>query len=278
MGAAGRSHASSAATAAAARDADVNGEDSDAVALAPPYRPIRWRDWLRVGPFLAQLVVTRRCNLRCDYCSEYDSTSPPVPFEMLQRRLAKLAQLRTWAVALMGGEPTIHPDLLRIFTEMRRLGFRRRMMTTNGLLLSKQMIDGLNESGLTQLNLSVDGVKRSASTLKVLDVLRSRLEALAERARFEVVLNVVVGVAPREEVREVVDFALSHRFTPRLLLIHDRSGQIALSPEQMALYVEVKRKLEGWAGHAENYRDRLIQHGEAPFRCRSGARYLYIDE
>jgi MoaA/NifB/PqqE/SkfB family radical SAM enzyme len=243
----------------------------------PPVR-IPWLDWLRVGPFLAQLVVTRRCNLSCDYCSEFDTTSRAVPFEMLQRRMAKLAELRTWALALMGGEPTLHPDLLRIFQEMRRLGFQRRMMTTNGLLLTRRMVDGLNESGLTDLNVSVDGVKRSPSTLKVLEVLRPRLEALAERARFDVVLNVVIGVAPREEVLEVVDFALLHRFAPRLLLIHDESGQIRLSQAQMALYLEVKRKLGSAAEEAGNYRDRLIQHGEAPFRCRSGARYLYVDE
>jgi MoaA/NifB/PqqE/SkfB family radical SAM enzyme len=192
--------------------------------------------------------------------------------------MAKLAALRTWALALMGGEPTLHPDLLPIFREMRRLGFRRRMMTTNGLLLTRRMVDGLNESGLTHLNVSVDGVTRNASTLKVLDVLRPRLETLAERARFEVVLNVVIGLAPRDEVLEVVDFALGHGFGPRLLLIHDENGQLRLSPEQMAIYLEVKEKLGRAAREAGNYRDRLIRDGEAPFRCRSGARYLYVDE
>jgi MoaA/NifB/PqqE/SkfB family radical SAM enzyme len=181
-------------------------------------------------------------------------------------------------VALLGGEPTIHPDLLRIFEAMQRLGFRRRMMITNGLLLTARTIDGLNENGLTHLNVSLDGVKRSATTLKVLDVLRPRLEALAERARFKVILNVVVGAAPREEVLEVVDFARSRRFTPRLLLIHDENGQFRLSPEHMALYLEVKRGLHGPATRVDTYRDRLIRDGEAPYRCRAGVRYLYVDE
>ena len=51
---------------------------------------ISWLDWLRYGPFLAQLVVTRRCNLACGYCFEYDNTSPPIPFDVLHQRLAKL--------------------------------------------------------------------------------------------------------------------------------------------------------------------------------------------
>jgi MoaA/NifB/PqqE/SkfB family radical SAM enzyme len=241
-------------------------------------KPISWWDWLRYGPFLAQLVVTRRCNLTCGYCSEYDNTSQPIPLAILQSRLEKLHQLRTWAVALMGGEPTLHPDLLHIFHEMRRLGFRRRMMTTNGTLLSKELIEGLNTQGLTDLNVSVDGVKRNATTVKVLETLRTRLELLAQHARFHVVLSAVIGSAPPEEVLQVVDFATSHGFSPRVLLLHDESGRIGLSPDQLALYAEVKRKLGRAAKEAGNYRDRLILGEKAPFRCRSGARYLYIDE
>ena len=32
----------------------------------------------RSNPLLAQMVVTRRCNLSCGYCNEYDDFSPPV--------------------------------------------------------------------------------------------------------------------------------------------------------------------------------------------------------
>ncbi len=31
----------------------------------------------RYNPLLAQMVVTRRCNLSCGYCNEYDDFSPP---------------------------------------------------------------------------------------------------------------------------------------------------------------------------------------------------------
>src|SRR2546427_633903 len=87
-------------------------------------------EWLRFGPFLAQIVVTRRCNLSCGYCNEYDDHSAPVPFETLDRRLLKLHQLRTWVVCLTGGEPTLHPDLVRIVPRMSGLGFRLRQLFT----------------------------------------------------------------------------------------------------------------------------------------------------
>jgi len=246
---------------------------SQAAGIAPGKSAglISWLDWLRYGPFLAQVIVTRRCNLSCGYCTEYDKTSEPVPFDVLRQRLELLRDLRTWAVSLMGGEPTLHPDLLRIFSTMRVLGFHRRMMTTNGLLLTKEIVDGLNDSGMTDMSLSIDGVKRNATTVKVLNVLRRKLDILAERAKFDVVVSAVIGTAPREEVLEVVEFAKSRGFTPRLLVLHNEHGQMGLSAEELAVYAEVKRLF----GHrvteeAHGYRERLIQNGEAPFRCRAG--------
>jgi MoaA/NifB/PqqE/SkfB family radical SAM enzyme len=179
----------------------------------------------------------------------------------------------------MGGEPTLHPDLLRIFSTMRVLGFHRRMMTTNGLLLTEEMVDGLNNSGMTDMSLSIDGVKRNATTRKVLNVLRRKLDILAERAQFEVVVSAVIGSAPREEVLEVIEFAKSRGFTPRVLVLHNEDGQMGLSSEKLAVYAEVKQLFGHRATEeAHGYRERLIQNGEAPFRCRAGARYLYIDE
>lgn len=246
--------------------------------LPPESKPISWLNWLRYGPFLAQIIVTRRCNLSCGYCTEYDKTSAPIPFEVLRRRMEKLRHLRTWALSLMGGEPTLHPDLQRIIREMRRLGFRRRMMTTNATLLTRDMIEGFNREGLTDMSVSVDGVRANAITVKVLDALRKRLELLAQWAKFEVTLSGVIGSSSREEVLEVIDYARAHRFKPRLLLIHDANGQLRLSPEELAVYKEAKQRAGRAAREGHDYRERLINTGEAPFRCRSGARYLYIDE
>jgi hypothetical protein len=63
-----------------------------------------------------------------------------------------------------------------------------------------------------------------------------------------------------------------------VLLIHDPGGQLALSPEDLRAYRQVQR-LIGWHWKdAFDYRERLLREGRAPFRCRAGSRYLYIDE
>ncbi|HEY6908867.1 MAG TPA: radical SAM protein [Myxococcales bacterium] len=235
-------------------------------------------EWLRYGPFLAHIVVIRRCNLSCGYCNEYDDHSPPVPFETLERRLQKLRALRTWMLCMTGGEPSLHPDLPRLVRLATDLGFRRRQIITNGYRMTRKLVEALNAAGLSDLQISVDGVKRNATTVKVLDPLRARLRTLAQFARFRVVVSAVIGSAPPGEALEVVRFARDLGLTPRIILLHDGSGRLQLSPEDRAAYRQVKQMLGRAGRESGDYRQRLLEEGTAPFRCRSGARYLYVDE
>jgi MoaA/NifB/PqqE/SkfB family radical SAM enzyme len=243
-----------------------------------PVRRLPVVEWLRHGPFLAHLVVTRRCNLSCGYCNEYDRTSAPVPLDVLDRRLEKLHQLRTWMVCLTGGEPTVHPDLVRIVGRMTQLGFHRRQIITNGFRVTPRLVEELNDAGLTDLQISIDGVRPSATTIKVLDNLRPRLEILARVGRFRIVVNTVVGSAPPSEALEVVRFTRSLGLTPRVGLLHDGTGRLRLGPQERAAIDEVNRLVGRRGRESADYRQRLIDRGAAPFRCRAGARYLYVDE
>ena len=92
--------------------------------LQPSHDRIGRLEWMRYGPFLAQVVVTRRCNLACGYCSEYDRKSEPVPYPTLLERFRKLYELRTWVVCLTGGEPTLHPQLPDLVASVVSHNFR----------------------------------------------------------------------------------------------------------------------------------------------------------
>jgi len=263
---------------ATARTVRPAAEETAALPSLEAPRPLTFPEWLRFGPFLAHLIVTRRCNLSCAYCTEFDKTSEPVPFDTLAARLARLRALKTWAICLTGGEPTLHPRLVDLVAEARRLGFPRRQMITNGLLLTRELIEDLNDAGLTDLQISVDGVAPNKMTVKTLRPLRERLLLLEKHARFDVVMSGVIGSAPPAEAIEVIEFARAHGFRPRVLLLHGPSGQIDLSPEELAAYRQVKRQLGSGANESGDYRGQLIATGRAPFKCRAGSRYIYVDE
>jgi MoaA/NifB/PqqE/SkfB family radical SAM enzyme len=241
-------------------------------------RPLNYWEWVRFGPFLAQVVIIRRCNLSCAYCSEFDKTSEPVSFQDLILRFKKLRDFKTWAVCLTGGEPTLHPRLPDLIGELKSLGFPRRLLITNGYFLSRDLIQAFNEAGLTDLQISIDGVTPNETTIKVLEPLRKKLSLLAEFARFKVVMSGVIGSSNPKEALEVIDFARQNNFIPRILFLHDNTGQLKLDKENLEAYRMVKQQIGRRFEDPGGYREELILTGRSPFKCRAGSRYLYIDE
>lgn len=235
-------------------------------------------DRLAYSPFLAQLVVIRRCNLSCGYCNEYDETSPPVPLAVLKARIDKLKALGTVSLELTGGEPMMHPDIYELIAYGRQLRFHKVMMISNAYLLNEEKVRRLNEAGLQEMQISVDGVKTNDVTIKVLDTLRPKLAAVSRAAEFKVVLSGVLGAAPPSEVLEVVRHAKELGFRPRVLVLHDGDGQMTLSDEERQVFAEVRRAMGSKFREARDYRERLLLEGSAPFKCRAGSRYLYVDE
>jgi MoaA/NifB/PqqE/SkfB family radical SAM enzyme len=233
---------------------------------------------LRYSPFLAQLVIIRRCNLSCGYCSEYDKVSNPISVQVLEERLQKLKDLGTFGISLTGGEPTLHPELPRLIRKCRELRFFRTGMISNGFFLKQELIEALNRAGLQEMQISIDGVHANNTTQKVLDNLKKRLEWLRDYAQFDVTVSGVIGASPPEEAEEVIAFAEKMGFTPRVLLVHDNEGQLRLGPDEVKMFEKIVKTLPKSRVDFSNYRKRLVRNGSAPFKCRAGSRYLYVDE
>jgi MoaA/NifB/PqqE/SkfB family radical SAM enzyme len=233
---------------------------------------------LAYAPFLAQMVVTRRCNLDCGYCNEYDKTSPPVPTASLKRWIDKLDELRCVVIEYHGGEPLLHPDIVPLVAYAAKKGFFERWIITNGYLLSRELIDRLGDAGLTHLQVSIDGVTPNTNTVKVLKPLRKKLEVLAEHARFKVQVNAVLGASNGAEALEVARTSKELGFRPRVCVIHDERGAMALDDQDRRALEEIQTVLGSRFRESGDYRHRLLTQGSAPFKCRAGSRYLYIDE
>jgi MoaA/NifB/PqqE/SkfB family radical SAM enzyme len=233
---------------------------------------------LGYSPFLAQMVIIRRCNLSCGYCSEYDKSSDSVPVQVLEARLQKLKELGTFGISLTGGEPTLHPELPRLISKCRALRFLRTGMISNSFLLNPETIKKLNAAGLQEMQISIDGVHANDTTQKVLTNLKKRLQWLREHARFQVIVSAVIGACPPGEAEEIVSVARAMGFTARVLLVHDEHGQLKLNREEIKTFERIVEQLPRSWREFSSYRKRLIAEGTAPFKCRAGSRYLYVDE
>lgn len=231
-------------------------------------------------PVLAHVIPTRRCNLACEYCNEYDDFSKPVPAPVMLGRIDKLAALGTSVISMSGGEPLLHPDLDELIARIRHHG-RIAGMITNGFLLNPDRIKRLNRAGLDHMQISIDNVLPDHVSKKSLKTLDPRLEFLAEYAEFHININSVVGGGIRNpsDALVVAKRAVELGFTSTVGIIHDHEGQLQpLRPEEQEIYLQVKTLAKRNYTRLNFFQDNIARGVENNWRCRSGARYLYVCE
>jgi MoaA/NifB/PqqE/SkfB family radical SAM enzyme len=231
-------------------------------------------------PVLAHVIPMRRCNLACTYCNEYDDSSKPVAIETMYERLDRLADLGTTVITISGGEPLLHPDLDLIIARVRERGMMAGMIT-NGYLLTAERIKRLNRAGLDHLQISIDNVMPDEVSKKSLKVLDKKLQLLAEHADFHVNINSVVGGGIRspQDALTVGKRALELGFTSTVGIIHDGGGQLQpLRDEEREVYATMRAMEKSSYARLNYFQDNIANAKENHWRCRAGARYLYICE
>ncbi len=231
-------------------------------------------------PLLAHIIPIRRCNLACKYCNEYDDFSKPVPTEVMFQRVDKLAALRTSVVTISGGEPLLHPELDQIIARIRQHGIVAGMIT-NGYLLVPERIERLNRAGLEWLQISIDNVNPDEVSKKSLKVLDKKLQMLSQFAEFHVNINSVVGggVHNPQDALTIGRRALELGFSSTIGIIHDGQGQLQpLGDEERRIYHEMKNLEKRSFTRINSFQDNIALGRPNQWRCRAGARYLYICE
>lgn len=81
--------------------------------------------------------ILTECNLKCRHCyinpDQHGTGMLPLP--VIEKWLLALkGERRNANLILLGGEPTLHPDLSRIITAGRKMGYATITVDTNGYL------------------------------------------------------------------------------------------------------------------------------------------------
>lgn len=225
-----------------------------------------------------QLIVTRRCNLACGYCNEYDDHSEPVPYEDLVAWIDHTVdELGVTIMDFLGGEPLLHPRLPDLIAHAKSRGCWTNIIT-NGLLLGPKVVDALNEAGLDSMAVSIDRINPTGYTHKALRPIRRKLEHLREHARFQVETNTVLCEETLDEFEELVGALKALGFPVRTGVVHDQ-GRLHMNPR-------LEEKLDWFNANFRHWRiapmmdlHRARMRGENPeWKCAGGYKYLYVDE
>jgi MoaA/NifB/PqqE/SkfB family radical SAM enzyme len=231
-------------------------------------------------PVLVHIVPMRRCNLSCTYCNEYDKTSDPVAIATMLKRIDKLAEFGSSVVTISGGEPMMHPEIYDIIARIRHHGMIAGLIS-NGYYFQPEKIKKLNEAGLDYLQISIDNVNPDEVSKKSLKVLDGKLKNLAEHAKFKVNINSVLGsgVKNPDDALTIAKRAVELGFSSTVGVLHDEMGLLkGLGDHEKDVYKKVKalgtRSYARWNW----FQDNLAEGEEYNWKCRAGARYLYVDE
>lgn len=115
--------------------------------------------------------ILTRCNLKCRHCyiNLDQHGTATLPLNTIENWLKVFADLGKPAnLILLGGEPTLHPDLAAVVHTARRLLFASVTIDTNGYLFH-DILDRLTPSDLDYFSFSLDG-----ATARTNDALRGR--------------------------------------------------------------------------------------------------------
>jgi MoaA/NifB/PqqE/SkfB family radical SAM enzyme len=144
-----------------------------------------------------------------------------------------------------------------------------------------ERIERLNRAGLDHMQISIDNIEPDDISKKSLKVLDKKLQLLAEHADFHVNINSVVGsgIHHPQDALTIGRRAIELGFTSTIGIIHDGSGQLQpLGEEERRIYEEMKSWEKSSFTRINAFQDNIAQGLPNEWRCRAGARYLYICE
>lgn len=141
----------------------------------------------------ATIEINRTCNLQCRCCYNH-AKSTVKTLEKIRQEIDLLFQKRTpQTVTILGGEPTLHPDLEEVVISLKSRGVICQLLTNGVVFLDGQndsMLDKLISAGIDQFIIHADNGQNhmDPDTESVREILFSKLEA--RRAHFSLSLTI----------------------------------------------------------------------------------------
>jgi uncharacterized protein len=195
---------------------------------------------IREGTHTLKITVltTLQCNFACDYCiqgdhGDYNKNAAKMSMEMAERleawvetRLDALSPERL-VLTFFGGEPLLNMPVLYYLAERMHAACEARgvqiliNVITNGLLLTREMVERLNPLGLNGIKITLDGDREAHNKSRPLrggqgtfDKIIANMRAVADLTRLAVGGNFEMDTA--DSYPALLDFLAAQDFAPSL--------------------------------------------------------------
>jgi len=235
-------------------------------------------------PLQCSLYVTDRCNLDCAYCTEYDNSRPHPSIDDLRKWVRKIRELGTMRIALVGGEPLTHPDIVELVRYSRELGFATSL-TTNGFLLTRKLLAELEDAGLQVMQISVDRMTPSLVTKKSFKTILPKLDYFRD-SKISLHITGVICADTLPEAQAVLETGLSRGIPTEVRLVHaDPLRRFRVDPgqrEELERFIDsmIERKRRGERIHTSEailrYQRSLLRGEHVEWTCVAGYKLFFV--
>jgi 7,8-dihydro-6-hydroxymethylpterin dimethyltransferase len=159
---------------------------------------------------IALIEVTTNCNLKCPLCfAESGPGGTHIDFETYTTMVDRLVEMEGTpdVLQISGGEPTLHPDLVRMVRYAYEQPIQAVMINTNGIRLAKDrnLVKALAEMrDRLEIYLQFDGFdSRTHTTLRGEELLDTKLAALERLKEYDIRSTLVCTVDSAINLHEV---------------------------------------------------------------------------
>jgi MoaA/NifB/PqqE/SkfB family radical SAM enzyme len=235
-------------------------------------------------PLQCSLYVTDRCNLDCAYCTEYDNSRPHPSLDDLKKWVRKIRELGTMRIALVGGEPLMHPNIVELVRYCREIGFATSL-TTNGFLLTRKLVAQLEDAGLQVMQISVDRMTPSAITKKSFKTILPKLDYFLD-SKISLHITGVICADTLPEAQAVLETGLSRGIPTEVRLVHaDPLNRFRVDRgrrEELERFIDsmIERKRRGEKIHTSeailNYQRSLLRGEHVEWTCMAGYKLFFV--
>lgn len=177
----------------------------------------------KVMPQAVTLKLTERCNSRCITCNYWQKQSKDaIGTRSAINLIGQLAELRIPRIRFSGGEPLLRNDFFDILREVREFSFEKITLATNGLLL-KKFAEEINNSCLTDLGVSIDGLKETNDEIRGVQGYFVRvMEGLDHIRGKRITIMTTLSNRTHKELSELVEMCESRKYLWDYNLLDDR--------------------------------------------------------
>lgn len=160
-------------------------------------------------PLWAFVWVTRQCKQDCRHCYVHDKSKPHMDFEVYRRAIDKLKDLGIVFIAIFGGEPTLHPQLIDMIKYARSKG-RKVFLSIDVTVVTTELLREIVKVGTDIICFSLDKVEPSEGNRRAIESVDSKIDTISalNAKGYHCVLhcNITWHKANIHEAKEVIEY------------------------------------------------------------------------